>query len=385
MSRFPLLAIALLFVTAAGCSRSVPVAPSDESTSAATAVARIPHVDRTELDQMEQLAAMPDGGAGVLGHGRKLVEVPAGSHDALAAAIDQAGAHGMVVLMSGVHEESGTVEISIPVTVMGEAGAELVSSVGGLAPVLPIQVAPVIHIVASHVSIQNLTFRPASGDGNTAILVDGAEHTVVFRNQFSGYQFSVVVASGDENRIWHNTIQTNGAWQTGAISFAFGITLANGAHASVMDNTVSNSVFGIFVSGPQGEMAFNTAQGNFIGIVLCKVAQALILPDGTLTGAETSCHEWVVVDNTSVSNFTTGLLVIDGANNNVIADNASSGNGTFDVDLTGDTNRLGFFAPASFENTFIAGSYSNIEVRDCGIDNQIIGGALVDNTVVPCD
>ena len=85
------------------------------------------------------------------------------------------------------------------------------------------------------------------------------------------------------------------------------------------------------------------------------------------------------------SNFTTGLLVIDGANNNVIADNASSGNGTYDVELTGDAYRFGFLTPASYENTFIAGSYPNIEVKNCGNDNQIIGGALVDNSVEPCD
>jgi hypothetical protein len=386
MSRFPLIAIGLLFVTAAGCSRSVPVAPSDESTSAATAVARIPRVDRTELDRMEQLAAMPDGGAGVLGRGRKLVEVPAGSHDALAAAIDQAGAHGMVILMSGVHEESGTVEISIPVTVMGEAGAELVTSAGGLSNVEPLPLVPAIHIVANHVSVQNLAFRPASGDGNTAILVDRANDAVVFRNQISGYQFGVTVASGDGTRIWDNTIVTNGAWLTGAIANAFGITLVNGSHASVMDNDVSNSLFGIWPCGAQGELAFNSAHGNYVGIILCKVPEgSFLLPDGTITGAELSSVQWTAVQNTTTGNFTTGFLVIDGANNNVIADNASSGNGTYDVELTGDTYRFGFLTPASFENTFIAGSYPNIEVKDCGINNQIIGGALVDNLVEPCD
>lgn len=385
MSRFPLLALTLFALMASGCSRDV-LAPGDEPPADdATQVVRIPHVDRTELDQMLQQSMMPDGGLAVIGKGRKMVEVPEGSVDALADAIAAAGRNGIVLLKAGEHHESAMVEIPFAITLIGEEGAELVTSAGGLVAAPPIPVAPVLHVTGSHATIRGVTFRPASGDGNAAILIDGASHTTVFGNDMTGYQFPVIVASGDYNRVWNNTIVVNGAWQTGAVAFAFGITVVRGNHASVMDNAVSNAVWGFFTSGLQGQLAYNTSQGNYVGIVMCKVSEALILPGGELIGAEFATKDWVVAHNTTMNNFTTGLLVIDGSNNNVIANNESSGNGTFDVDLTGDTNRLGFFTPASFENTFIAGAYEDIEVRDCGIDNTIIGGALVDNSVVPCD
>jgi hypothetical protein len=386
MSKLTFLAFTLSAITALGCSSEVPLAPAPDAPGATRQIVQIPHVDRAELDHMEQLAAMPDGGLAVIGQGLKMVEVPDGSVNALAAAIAQAGPNGMVLLKSGTHTETATVKIQFAVHVIGEEGAELVTSAGGLSNIEPFPVVPALHITAGRVSVQNVAMRPASGDGNTAILVEGASHTTLFRNRMTGYQFGVLVASGDHSRIWANSIVTTSAWQTGAVANAFGITLVNGAHASVMDNDVSNSLFGIWPCGAQGELAFNSAHGNFVGIILCRVPEALIeLPGGTSTGAEFSSKDWVAVHNTTTGNFTTGFLVIDGASNNVIANNASSGNGAYDVELTGDSHRFGFLTPGSFENTFIAGAFSNIEVKNCGFNNTIIGGALVDNTLEPCD
>ncbi len=385
MSRVLPAAFVLLVISAFGCSRDVPLAPSTDGSRNAMPTAQVPQIDRTEIDAMEQQALSPAGGLATIGKGRRMVEVPDGSVDALADAIAQAGANGVVLLKSGIHAESGTVKIEVPVTVIGEEGAELVTSAGGLSSAIPLDVVPGVQVAADHVVIRNIAFRPASGDGNTGVLIDGGSHCTLFGNHLSGYQFSLVVASGNFNRIWNNTVVTNSAWQIGAVSDAHGIVLVNGSHGSVMDNDVSNAVFGMWICGPRGELAFNSAHGNYVGIILCKVPQALQLPGGAIIGSELSGQNWAAVENSTTSNLTTGLLVIDGANNNVIADNASSGNGTYDVELTGDTYRFGFLTPASFENTFIAGSYPDIEIKNCGNDNQIIGGALVDNSVEPCD
>ena len=386
MSRFPLFALTLFALTASGCSRDV-LRPVDAPPAGDTRqVAKIPHIDRTELDQMLQQAMMPDGWLAVIGEGRKMVEVPDGSVDALADAIAMAGPNGVVLLKAGTHTETGTVQIPFRVHLVGEEGAELVTSAGGLENVEPTPTVPALHVLANYVQIQNITFRPASGDGNTAILIDGANHTTLFRNRMAGYQFGIIVARGDHSRIWSNTIVTHGGWQTGAIGNAFGITLVNGSYTSVMENDVTNSLFGIWSCGDRGTLAFNRASANFIGVTFCTVpAGALQLPDGSFIGADVSCRNWVAVHNRTTQNLNVGFLVIDNANNNTIADNESSDNGSYDIELTGDTFRFGFLTPASFDNTFIAGAYTDIEVKDCGNNNTIIGGTLVDNNLEPCN
>jgi hypothetical protein len=132
MSRFPLFALTLFALTASGCSRDV-LRPVDAPPAGDTRqVAKIPHIDRTELDQMLQQAMMPDGWLAVIGEGRKMVEVPDGSVDALADAIAMAGPNGVVLLKAGTHTETGTVQIPFRVHLVGEEGAELVTSAGGL-------------------------------------------------------------------------------------------------------------------------------------------------------------------------------------------------------------------------------------------------------------
>lgn len=56
----------------------------------------------------------------------------------------------------------------------------------------------------------------------------------------------------------------------------------------------------------------------------------------------------------------------------------------YDVELTAETYRFGFLTPASFNNTFIAGSYLNIIVKNCGNNNTIIGRQSVNINNDPC-
>lgn len=366
MRRLTLLSLVLVALLGAGCDRDTPVAPTQEP--------QIPTVDTSELNRLEKLAAQPDGGVAAFTLGFHVVSVPAGSHDALAAAINAAGNGGVVLLKAGSHTESATVAVDIPVTILGEKGAQLISSAGVPDPVL---VAPALWVRADRVSIQGLSIS-APAAGNAAVLIQGADDVLVFNNSMTKFQYGAVVERGDRARLWSNTMVGDGTGMS--------IIVINGSNASVLKNDTSNNVFGIWPCGSNGVLAFNKAHGNFVGIILCKVpAGSTLLPDGTLTGSDVSSNHWLATENTTVDNLTTGFVSIDGANHNLIVSNASSGNGTYDIELAGDSYRFGFLTPSSHDENFIAGRYATVEIKNCGANNTVTGGALVDNTVEPCD
>ena len=76
--------------------------------------------------------------------------------------------------------------------------------------------------------------------------------------------------------------------------------------------------------------------------------------------------------------------MIDGANNNTLENNNASNNGTYDFDLTGDTYRFGYLTPKSFNNKVNAGQFQSVTIKNCGDNNTIVGGQLVDNNQDPC-
>ena len=116
---------------------------------------------------------------------------------------------------------------------------------------------------------------------------------------------------------------------------------------------------------------------------LCNVPRGYILPSGEVIGSLVPGAYWKVRNNTSTDNFTTGYLIIDGANNNVLENNKAARNGTYDVELTGDSYRYGFLTPKCFNNTVnvMAGQ----TVKNCGVNNSVNGGNLVNNATDPCN
>lgn len=376
------LLLLLLSVALTGCAQKSPVAPvagpSDEPT--------IPTIDTSELDRLEKLAAQPDGGVESFASHARRVNVPAGSVDAIEAAIAQAGDGGVVVLKRGVHTEHGTVTVDRRVAILGEPNTIVVSGAGLPSTAIPFPTTPAFHITADGAGISGLAIQPASGDGSTAVLVEGAQNVLVFGNRITSYQVGVLVERGDRVRVWSNTIIATSLWQTGAIGDAYGIVVNNGVEASLLRNDISNALFGIWECDALGTCAFNTAHGNFLGIILCKVpAGSWLTPGGTAVGASQSATKWLTVLNRTQDNFAYGILGIDGANQCLVASNLSTGNGVYDVEFAGDSYRFGFLTPASFDNSFLAGLYPQTIVKNCGINNRILGGQLVDNTTHPCD
>lgn len=382
--RTRILLLLALALPLASCAQRSPVAPV--ATTGAESGKTTPIVDTSEIDRLEKLAAQPDHGVDAYAAHSQRVYVPGASVNAIAAAIAQAGEGGTVVLRKGVHTEDATVVVNQRVTIIGEPDAIVVSGASGPVLAAPFPVRPAFHMRADGATLWGLAIQPAGGDGNTAVLIDGASDVLVFKNRMTGFQNGVVVDQGDRARIWSNTVIGTSLWQTGEVADAYGITIVNGAETSVLRNSADNSIFGIWACDELGTCAFNSARGNFVGIILCKVpAGGLQLPDGRTVGAARSATRWLTTLNRTQDNFTTGLVVIDGANRNLVVSNLSTGNGTYDVEFTTDTYRFGFLTPASFDNTFIAGLYPDTEVKNCGNNNTIIGGRLVDNTLEPCD
>ena len=93
--------------------------------------------------------------------------------------------------------------------------------------------------------------------------------------------------------------------------------------------------------------------------------------------------EWQVVNNYAAGNYW-GYLVIDGAHHNTLNNNAAAGNAVYDLEMVGDSLRFGFPTPPAHDNAANIGAYRDMKVKDCGINNRIVGGTPVDITQDPC-
>lgn len=150
------------------------------------------------------------------------VELPAGSHNALSAAIVEAGPGGTVLVKAGEHYESGTVSISQQVRIIGEEGAIIRSGTRHIYTVGAVQ--PVLHVLNMRsVLIYGLDLRADSDLGGTAILIQNAPQTTVARNTITDFGFSIVNQHGDHSYIYNNTILGSSAWLAGPLLEIHGI------------------------------------------------------------------------------------------------------------------------------------------------------------------
>lgn len=316
---------------------------------------------------------------------RGTVTVPAGSVDALAAAIALAGPGGTVVLASGQHTESGTVTIGHKINLQGNSGAIL--TVNTAPGPTGYEIEPALHVLkAAGTTITGIDLRtPGAATGGTGILIERSDRVSVENCSIDNHQFSILVEKSNNCNLRENTITSTTAWQTGGVPEAHGIVVINGENAKISGNDVSNAFFGIWACDKNGHYTHNNTHHNYIGLILCKVpADALTLPDGTTTGAHLSATNCKVLDSNSHDNLDAGYLVIDGARANVLLSNNAGNNGTYDIELVGDSYRFGFFTPTSKNNLVKCGPYNGLSVKDCGMGNVVIGGVQVDTNLDPC-
>lgn len=375
--------LALVLALFAGCSED-QISPVPEQPVQEVPIHPVERNAAPILMELEAIEAMARSGDGLAeAAGGQVVELEAGSADGLADAIAEAGPGGIVVVKSGHHTESATVTISNEVRIVGEPGAVLecdtepIEVVGVIEPALHVQDA------TGRVVIWGLEIIPTAEVGGTAILIEGSPNSVVSMNTIKEFQFSVVLQYADDARIYGNTIEVTDAWLTGGVADAYGILVINGENAGVKSNDVSGGIFNVWLCDRTGVCVQNNTHEGLIGIILCKVPVYLPMPDGSVVGSDESCNQWVVKGNNATGNLAEGYLIVDGSNTNVLINNRASGNGTYDMELAGETERFGFVAPTSFDNVVYAGSNSMV-VKNCGDNNVLIGGTLVDNDLDPC-
>ncbi|MGH7496242.1 MAG: right-handed parallel beta-helix repeat-containing protein [bacterium] len=356
-----------------GCEHESPVTPPPPEVD-----------DQIEQAVLQELQQIESGVQNQLAKHGDFVVLPAGSVDGLADALEEAGRNGIVLVKSGLHKESATVFVTKATTIIGEPGAILEVDTEPWPTTSVVE--PALHIKnARSALIWGLEIRPKGSVGGAAILVDHTPNAIIGHNTLVGHQFGVLVEQSDHTRIIQNTIATTLLWQTGELIEVEGVVVINGEHTLIANNDISNAFLGLWACSRKGTTYGNKYHDNFIGLILCKVPDAYFpLADGRLIGAEFSGTKWEVRRDFATHNVDAGFLVIDGANKNSLKNNNGSENGTYDIELTGDSYRFGSLTPKSFDNRVVAGLFQGVKIKDCGDNNTVIGGQLVDNAQDPC-
>ena len=317
------------------------------------------------------------------------VEIPAGSTNVLAQAANNVCANGVIYLKAGVHTENKAITISKSVKIIGETGAilKLKTALSPLnASTSTIALKPIIHILnAPRTLIQNIDIQALDTEGGGALLFENSSESAVMQCKITKFQWAIWVEKSDRMTLMRNTIAGASAWQTQADIEAEGITIANGKSCYVADNDVSNCSFGIWACDRYGTCERNYTHGDYIGIILCNVPPAYIVPGGRVSGSLTPGNSWKTRNNKSTDNFNIGIIVIDGANNNLVENNDLARNTDYDIELTTDTYRFGFLTPMAYDNTVIAGAYPTIRIKDCGRNNRISGGVRMNTATDACN
>lgn len=312
----------------------------------------------------------------------QMIEISAGSEDALTDAVALAEEGATILLKAGIHLETGTVMIDKKINLLGEEGAILQTSTEAVLTIGFIQ--PAVHINGvSGVKIKGIDFQSLNPLGGTAILIEDSPRTQIMKNSFTEHEIGVLVQDSDRAIIASNNFVTSLGWASNPAAPGFGIAVVNGKNARIIGNDITSSVFGVWACDTGGWYMGNATHGNFIGLILCKVPNnSFPLPSGEIIGSDLPANNWLTLYNSSYENLNAGYLVIDGANKNFLSSNIAKDNGSYDIELAGDSERFGFLAPTSAGNRVY--SRRNTSVKDCGVDNRVRGGELVDNTSDPC-
>lgn len=309
------------------------------------------------------------------------VSVPAGSVDALADAIAQAGPGGVVRVDRGVHYESETIEITHPVTIIGRRGAVVEIASLPYPDSELLDAAFYIHdanVGRASVTISGLEIRPAGSIGGVGVLIENTAHAAVLFCSILDHQDGVFLAGADDARILGNEIVVN------PDNPDHGIVAANGKRVAISGNTVTNGVFGLWACDENGYAVGNDFGNELIGLIYCKVPMGYLLPGGGDAFSILPATGWFGALNRSHDN-SWGYMIVDGSNNSILAFNAAVDNAFYDVHVVPETEVLfGFCTPQTFDNTVVTADPNDV-IKDCGIDTTVLGGTLVDTSVDPCE
>jgi nitrous oxidase accessory protein NosD len=363
----------LLLLTACTADQLVPVDPAAQAESEATL-----ETDAAAAEIEAEIAA------NIAAYGAKrVINVPAGTRNALADAIATANRNDVIRLGAGDHAQDGTLTISKPINIIGAPGARLLVSGVGPFPTVAPSVRAAIHVLNTEfVRIRNLEIIPVGGEGGTAVLVQNAPYTFISRVTAEDWQVGVVAEQSPKLYVERSTFTGSSQWQTDPNFSVFGVVVINGERATIHNNTIKNAVFGVWACDKRGRLSYNRFSGNFNGIELCKVPVGIPLPDGQVVGSEFAATSWLVYHNESNGNFGNGLEIIDGANRCLLVNNVATGNGALDYEFAGPTERYGFSAPTSANNRAFLKPDSRW--KDCGVGNRVFRGTEISVADSPC-
>ena len=314
----------------------------------------------------------------------RVIHLRNGSHNQLQVIVDASKPFDHIIIDAGKHYEDKTVYIDHPLFIQGEEGATLYSGVKAIATPDAGLLQPALHILNTRkVMIWNVDFKPIGEAGGIGVLIEQSKHCLVAKSSFHDFQSGIATQHGDYAFIWQNEIHSTSKGFTGEIIDVYGIWLINGDKIRVIDNVVTNSIFGIWSCDLGGLASRNECYNNFIGMILCNVPPTYSLPSGGNVGSENPGTDWLYRDNYSHDNIEVGILIIDGATSNRVYRNRGGNNGTYDIDASGPSLRFGDPVPGSFSNRINSTDYPKTTIRDCGEGNTVIGGTLIKNAV--CD
>lgn len=307
-------------------------------------------------------------------------EIPAGSVDALNQAIAEADEGGVIYLKAGMHTETDRVTINKRVKIIGEDGAVLrigsSDTVASLNPALNIYNAP-------GTAIQNIEIEPHGDGAVTAILFENSPQSAVLKCKISGFPMGICIEKSDMVAVIGNSLLgdlTNN-----------GILVVNGKSAYIADNVLDGFDINIFACDKWGTAERNTSSNSYAGLLLCNYGFWIgaTTPNSTdVIGALSPAVGWKLRNNKFINNLEFGLSVRDGSNLNFVeSNNEYSNNVVYDIRIPADEDInipgvLILFIPAAYKNTIHAAP--GVKIKDCGIDNVINGGTLIDTTQDPC-
>lgn len=316
---------------------------------------------------------------------RNTIVVPAGSVDALAEAIAQAGNGGTVVLASGEHTETGMLLIDQRVKIEGEAGATLLFPNAPPPMPIPLEIIPAIFIKdASQVWLKDFSMSTGTADaGRVAVMVERSPRTRVENLDIVGFQHGILIDGGNRCQIIDNTLVGVATEYPEAV-YHWGIVNSTGKRTIMIGNETINFAVGLFFSDRNGLAFSNTMAGGDIGIIWCTVPAWQFYPDGRPVQAAEPANNWRAYNNTAIG-ATFNYLIIDGAKSSLSIQNESLNAGLYDIEIAGESERFGFLTPASSNSLVISvGDYIDYNIKDCTGDNTIIGGNLLDTSLDPC-
>ncbi|MEZ4958306.1 MAG: right-handed parallel beta-helix repeat-containing protein [Saprospiraceae bacterium] len=303
-------------------------------------------------------------------------EIPAGSVDALNQAIADADAGGVIYLKAGMHTETGRVTVNKRVAIIGEDGAVLrVSS-----PDTTAEVNPGLHVLnAPGTLVKNLVIEPIEAISGCGIMFENSPQSAVLNSDISKFKWGVLVEKSDRMAIIGNHFQ-------GCTANA--ILVNNGKSAYIGNNEIEGTAdSGIWACDEWGTMENNHFHDNASGALLCNwsVVFEVLTPSGEPLGAIKTCIGWKLRNNKFTGNYLEGGLKIrDSAHLNLIeSNNEFSDNFPYDIWIPADEDFLPIiYIPAAYKNTIYA--TPDVLIKDCGVDNVINGGTMVDTSVDPC-